>query len=196
VTEKELFLILTNSSKVSFADAVVLLEGDGYSRIPKAVSLIKEGWAKSLVFSGGIDNESAGSFTFEKCKDKFLDAGYDINKIILESNSQNTRQQALEIIGLCLKNNWKKIILVASHYHQYRAFLTFLKVLEEKDLFERIQIINSPAILNWFEESDSGKKRLDLLNDEFIKIDKYRLNYHVSSYVSALNYYKYWENHY
>ena len=194
MTEKELFLILTNSTKVSYADAVILLEGDGFSRIPKAISLINEGWAKSLVFSGGIDNESAGSFPFEKCKDIFLDAGYDINNIILESNSQNTRQQALEIIELCLKNNWKKIILVASHYHQYRAFLTFLKVLEEKDLFERIEIFNSPAILNWIEESDSGKKRLDLLKEEFIKIEKYRLNHHVSSYASALKYYLFWEN--
>lgn len=195
MTEKELFLILTNSSKVLYADAVILLEGDGFSRIPQALSLINVGWAKTLVFSGGIDNKSAGSFPFEKCKDIFLDAGYDINTIILESNSQNTRQQAIEIVELCLNSNWKKIILVASHYHQYRAFLTFLKVLEEKELFERIQIINSPAILNWFEESNSGKKRLDLLKEEFIKIKKYRLINHVSSYTSALKYYLFWENH-
>lgn len=192
MTNKELFLILTNSCKITFADAVILLEGDGYSRISKAVSLIKEGWAKTLVFSGGIDNESVGSFTLEKCKTKIVDAGFDINNIIHESNSQNTREQALEVIELCLKNNWKKIILVASHYHQYRAFLTFLKVLEEKELLDRIHIMNSPAILDWFEESHSGNKRFDLLNDEFDKIEKYRLNSHVSSFDSAVKYYLFW----
>ncbi len=195
MTKKELFLILTNSSEISSADSVILLEGDGYSRIPKAVSLIKEGFAKTLVFSGGFDNESSGSFTFEKCKHRFLEIGYDINNIILETKSQNTRQQALETIELCLKKGWKKIILVASHYHQYRAFLTFLKVLEEKDLLESIQIMNSPAILNWFEDSDSGKIRLDLLKEEFIKIRNYRLNHHVSSYSSAVKYYMFWKDY-
>jgi hypothetical protein len=194
VTSKELFLILTNSSNITIADAVILLEGDGYARVSKAISLIKEGWAKTLVFSGGVDNELVGSFTLERCKDKIIDAGFDINNIIHESNSQNTRQQALEIIELCLKYGWRKIILVASHYHQYRAFLTFLKVLEERELLDIIHIMNSPAILDWYEESYLGNKRIDLLDDEFEKIEKYRLNSHVSSFESAVNYYLHWGN--
>jgi uncharacterized SAM-binding protein YcdF (DUF218 family) len=192
MTSKELFLILTNSSKVISSDAIILLEGDGYSRLPKAVSLINEGWAKNLVFSGGIDNESSGSYTFEKCKSRIISLGMEIDNIIHESVSQNTRQQALEIIELCLKNNWKKIILVASHYHQYRAFLTFLKVLEENKLQEIIQIINSPAILDWFEEVYAGNRRIDLIEEEFQKIEQYRLNSHVSTYESAVKYYFFW----
>jgi uncharacterized SAM-binding protein YcdF (DUF218 family) len=192
MTSKELFLILTNSSKVTASDAVILLEGDGFSRLPQAVSLIKKGCAKKLVFSGGIDNESAGSYTFEKCKSKIINLGMDIDDIIHESVSQNTRQQAVEIIELCLKNNWKTIILVASHYHQYRAFLTFLKVLEENKLQEIIQIINSPAILDWFEEVYTGNRRIDLIEEEFQKIEHYRSNSHVSTYDSAIKYYFFW----
>ncbi len=194
MTSKELFIILTNSSNISNADAVILLEGDGYARVSKAVSLIKEGWSNTLVFSGGIDNELVGSFTLEKCKDRIIEAGFDISNIIHEASSQNTRQQALEVIDLCLKHDWRKIILVASHYHQYRAFLTFLRVLEERELLDIIHIMNSPAFLDWFEESYPGKKRIDLLENEFEKIEKYRLNSHISSFESAVNYYLHWGN--
>lgn len=194
MTSKEVFLALTNSCKVNFADAVILLEGDGFSRISKAISLINEGWADTLVFSGGIDNESYGSFTFEKCKNVIINSGIDINKLVIESTSQNTREQAVEVIKLCVINDWKKIILVASHYHQYRAFLTFLKVLEENNLQEIIQIMNSPAILDWFEETYFGKSRIDLLADEFLKIEKYRSNSHISTFDSAVKYYFHWGN--
>ena len=95
MNNKDLFLILTSSSKIESADAVILLEGDGYSRILKATSLITEGWSDLLVFSGGIDNESVGSFTFEKCKSHLLNSGIGMDKIMHESNSQNTREQAV-----------------------------------------------------------------------------------------------------
>lgn len=192
MNNKELFLVLTNSCKEDFADAIILLEGDGYSRISKAVSLIKEGWANILVFSGGIDDETKGSYPFKKCKSKIIDSGIDLNNIIHESTSQNTRQQAVQVIELCLKKNWTKIILVASHYHQYRAFLTFLKVLEENNLQKTIQIINCPAILDWFEDAYHGNRRIDLIKEEFKKIEQYHLNSHVSTFDSAVDYFFFW----
>jgi hypothetical protein len=192
VNNKDLFLILTSSSKIESADAVILLEGDGYSRILKATSLITEGWSDLLVFSGGIDNESVGSFTFEKCKSHLLNSGIGMDKIIHESNSQNTREQAVQVIKLCSDNGWKKIILVASLYHQFRAFLTFLKVLEENNLQNIIHIINSPAILEWQEVTYSNYNRLDLLKIEFEKIEEYSAKSHVSTYDSAINYYLFW----
>jgi hypothetical protein len=54
--------------------------------------------------------------------------------------------------------------------------------------------MNSPAILDWYEEPYPGNKRIDLLYQEFEKIEKYHLNSHVSSFESAVNYYLHWKN--
>lgn len=187
MTVKEIFLVIVNTQQLQKADAVILLEGDGFVRIDKACGLVNNGWADFLVFSGGIYDVSNRSFPFEKCEDKILASGINKTKIILEEKSQHTRQQAEEITKLCLSKGWRKIILVATHYHQYRAFLTFLKVLEEQKLKDSIHIINAPATANWFEETNSGT-RVSSLESEFEKIDKYTNLGHISTYENALLY--------
>jgi uncharacterized SAM-binding protein YcdF (DUF218 family) len=175
------------------ADVVVMLEGDGYSRINKTCEILKEGYAKILIFSGGVDCESNGSYPFEKCLNKFIENEININDIILEKKSQNTKEQANEVIKLCLQNNWKKIILVASHYHQYRAFLTFLKTIIDLKLETEILIYNAPVRdISWFETTQWGDDtRSDLLNSELNKIFKYKND--VATYEQAINYYKWRE---
>ncbi len=187
MTIREKFLAIVNTQQLQKADAVVLLEGDGFARIDKACDLVNKGWANFLVFSGGIDNADYGSFPFEKCKEKILATGIDEAKIILEEVSQHTRQQAEEVLKLCLQRGWNKIVLVATHYHQYRAFLTFLKVLEETGLDNSIQIINVPALATWFEQMPWGKRE-ELLESEFEKIEKYKELGHMSNYENALQY--------
>ena len=60
-------------------------------------------------------------------ENKLINKGIPSKAIVHESLSQNTREQAIEIIKMAKLNGWNKLILVASHYHQYRAYLTFLK---------------------------------------------------------------------
>lgn len=188
-----LFFALTSFDPPSKADAVVLLEGDGYTRIPKACSLVKEGWSDKLVFSGGIENLTYGSYTFEMCLPRILEEGIDPKFIYHESKSLNTREQADYVIQLCVENNWNHIILVATHYHQYRAFLTFLKVLEERNLLNSIRISNAPATAEWFESNPWGI-RADLLKEEFRKIHIYKDKGHISEFETAVEYIKLWSN--
>ncbi|MBS1736251.1 MAG: YdcF family protein [Bacteroidetes bacterium] len=187
MTDKEKFLVIVNTQQLQKADVVILLEGDGFTRINKACTLVNNGWANFLIFSGGIDNAGYGSFPFEQCRKKILATGIDESKIILELTSQHTRQQAEEVLKLCLQRGWNKIILVATHYHQYRAFLTFLKVLEELQLDKSIYIINAPATATWFEQMPWGKRE-QLLESEFDKIEKYKEHGHISTYEKALQY--------
>lgn len=190
MTSKEIFIALTCNNRLKRADAVILLEGDGFNRIKKACSLVREGWADILVFSGGVESLSYGSYSFEMCIDKILKEGLSADQIIHEKISLHTRQQAEEIIKLCVEKSWKKIILVATHYHQYRSFLTFLKVLEEQKLDRAIEIINAPATeVNWFEQVDWGI-RFDILQKEFEKIETYKCSGHISDYKTAIEYYK------
>jgi len=188
-----LFFALASFEKLTKADAVILLEGDGYTRIRKACSLLKDGWSDTLVFSGGIEDLNYGSYPYEMCIDRILAEGISPDAIIHESRSKHTRDQAEQVVNLCVDRKWSHIILVATHYHQYRAFLTFLKVVEEKQLFSSLKISNAPAMADWFERTPWGV-RAELLNAEVRKIEEYRSKGHISDFESAVEYFQLWNN--
>ena len=79
------------------------------------------------------------------------------------------------------------IILVASNFHQYRAFLTFVQELYNNNLEKIIKIYNAPCILPWFKSLDWGTRH-ELLEQEFIKIEQYQLKQDVCSYKKGLKY--------
>jgi len=191
--DKDLFTIFVATDVYRNSDVVVLLEGDGFSRINKSCTILTNQEAKFLIFSGGVDNEELGSYSYNKCESRILNYNIPQVQLILELNSNNTREQALEVIEMCVQNNWTSLILTASHYHQFRAFLTFLKVLLEKKIENKIIIYNAPENkLDWFAESGWGK-RVDLLELEFDKIEKYQKFGHIASYSDAVKYFKWRE---
>lgn len=184
-------IVLVDNDCIKKSDAIILLEGDGLNRIQKAVELYQLGFAETLVFSGGITNCDYGSLPFSCVYPELINAGVPSTAIIHESKSQNTREQAIEVIKLANLKGWKKLILVASHYHQYRAYLTFLK--ELLDANRNIILYNAPAKdLSWFVETGWGK-RFDLLDDEFDRIKKYTQLSHLSSIDEAIEYQKWKE---
>jgi len=186
MTEIEKFITLVDNDLIKPSDAIILLEGDGLNRIDKAVELFKNNYANVIVFSGEINNPGYGSYTAEKVLPVILNKGVPDKNIIHENKSTNTREQAAEVIKLSIKNSWKRIILVASHYHQYRAYLTFLKVLQEQNI--NLIIYNAPTHeLKWFEETGWGK-RINLLEYEFKKINEYSELNHIASYQTAIEY--------
>ena len=191
MTPREKLIILVDNDCIKKSDAIILLEGDGLNRSHKAVELYKSGFADKIVFSGGITNLNYGSIPFPNIYPILVQNGIDPSAIIHESNSQNTREQANEIIKLATNYEWKKIILVASHYHQYRAYLTFLKEIISTN--SSIILFNSPANdLKWFEETGWGL-RFNLLDDEFDRIEKYTLLSHLATIEEAIEYQKWKE---
>lgn len=183
---REKLIILVDNDCIRKSDAIILLEGDGLNRVPKAVELFLSGFADQIVFSGGITNLAYGSFPYSMAYPELIHAGIPPEVIIHESISQNTREQAIEIIKLAILNGWKKLILVASHYHQYRAYLTLLK--EIADTNSTILLYNAPAKnLEWFEETGWGN-RYDLLDNEFDRIEKYTKLSHLVTINEAIDY--------
>ncbi|MDD4900554.1 MAG: YdcF family protein [Patescibacteria group bacterium] len=188
MTDQEKFIALLGKEELKKSDAIVMLEGDGYFRCKHAAALYKQRWAKIIVISGGITNHHYGSYPAKKLWPELAKLGVKRSDMLLDEESMNTREQAVNIIKLATEKKWKKIILVASHYHQYRAFLTFLQVLRATGA--KLRIINSPANdLPWFQNNKWGR-RIDLLESEFEQINIYRKKNHVASYAEALAYFK------
>ncbi len=181
-------MALIDSDQLQTADALVLLEGDGYNRVPHAAVLYFKKIAPAIVVSGGIDNQTNGSFPGTLLVKRLEELGVKKTHIIVEDKSQHTREQAELVLKLAKERGWKRIVLIASHYHQYRAFLTFLKVRQENEY--TIDIINSPAQdLPWFEETGWGR-RVDLLEFEFEKISLHQKNGHVASYEDGVSFFR------
>jgi uncharacterized SAM-binding protein YcdF (DUF218 family) len=186
MTDKEKFIAIVDNDSIMKSDVIVLLEGDGYNRCQKAADLLRNGWSDKILFSGGICDYSYGSFPEEDILPYLINLGVPSKSIIVENKSLNTKEQAENVIEMALLNNWNKIILVATHDHQYRAYLTFLKKVNSVD--RNIILFNSPVRnLPWFKETGWGT-RFGRLEEEFDKIDLYSSMGHLATFEEVIRY--------
>ncbi len=124
------------------ADAIVVLSGDvkkrvspgsdievGGNRVLKAVRLYKSGAAPIILMTGGSGDLFDQSFKESVLmKDLAVEFGVPKEKIIIETESRNTRENALYAKRLLDKNNVKRIILITSAFHLPRSCALFKKV--------------------------------------------------------------------
>ena len=130
------------------ADAIVVVSGgDTQARTETGISLYKNGWADSLVFSGAALDKS-GPSNAEAMKLQAENAGVPDSAIFTDGNAANTQQNAENTGSIFKQHDFNNIILVTSGYHQRRASLEFNK------LGEGLTIRNYPVITdkdwNWF----------------------------------------------
>lgn len=191
ITDREKILAIVDNDCLSTSDAIILLEGDGFDRFRKAVSLYKQGKAPKIVFSGNITDYDYGSYPFAEVLPRMLEAGVPEEVIIHEDKSLNTREQAVEVVRMAQEQGWKKLILVASHEHQYRAYLTFLR--EVLDSKSGITLYNAPARnLDWFVDKGWGT-RFERLEAEILRIEKYTEMGHLANAQEVIDYQKWKE---
>ena len=192
ITDREKIMAIVDNDCFAKSDVAVLLEGDGFFRIQKAVDLYNSGQVNKILFSGNIVDKDYGSYPYEEVKPYIVDGGVKESDIIHEDKSVNTREQAVEVVRLALTNGWTKLALVASHEHQYRAYLTFLRVVidTKKDLI----LYNTPVRnLNWFIDNGWGM-RFDRLEAEFDRIERYSAMGHLASAEEVVEYQKWKES--
>ena len=192
ISDREKILAIVDNDCLTPSDAIILLEGDGFFRFQKAVDLYKRGMAKKIVFSGNVIDKDYGSFPFEEIKPFILESGVPEEDLIHENVSQHTRQQAVEVVKMAMANGWKKLALVASHEHQYRAYLTFLR--EVLDTNSGLILYNAPVRnLNWFVDSGWGI-RFERLSAEFDRIERYSAMGHLANADEVIEYQKWKES--
>lgn len=186
ITDREIIMAIVDNDCLKSSDAIILLEGDGFHRFQKAVDLYKKGYGKKIVFSGAIVQKEYGSYPFEEVKPFIIKAGVPEEDLIHEDKSLQTQQQAVEVVKMAMENGWNRLALVASHEHQYRAYLTFLRqVLDSKS---GIILYNAPVRnLDWFVDSGWGM-RFDRLKAEFERIEKYSAYGHLANVQEVVEY--------
>lgn len=191
MTEREKFVAVVDNDILKSSDAIILLEGDGLNRYRKAVELYDSNIATRIVFSGNITDYEYGSFPFSDVLPHILKEGVPADAVIHEDKSLNTREQAVEVVRMAMEKKWRRLVLVASHEHQYRAYLTFLReVLDKKS---DIVLYNAPVRnLGWFKESEWGV-RFERLEQEFVRIERYSQLGHLATYGEAIDYQKWKE---
>lgn len=186
ITDREIIMAIVDNDCLKPSDAIILLEGDGFHRFQKAVDLYKKGYGKKIVFSGAIVQKEYGSYPFEEVKPFILNAGVPKEDLIHEDKSLQTQQQAVEVVKMAMENGWKRLALVASHEHQYRAYLTFLR--QVLDSNSGIILYNAPVRnLDWFVDSGWGM-RIDRLKAEFERIEKYSAFGHLANAQDVIEY--------
>src|SRR5262249_49763242 len=139
-----------------------------------------------IIVSGGLDTPQGDAVRASTMKRHLCAAGVPDSSILLDDKSLNTRDQAVEIMRWAVERRWRSALLVASHYHQYRAYLTFLKGMQEAE-YELCLINAAVRDLPWYRDDGWGR-RLDLLDEEFDKIERYQLKGHVASFADAPEY--------
>lgn len=181
---REQYLAALYNGPLVPADALVVLSGDGTVRYDAAVGLLRQRIAHWVVLSGGVD-DPPHSLDAEAARDYMVAKGLAEHRIVMDNASTNTHEQAEAIVRLIREHEWQTVILVASSYHLPRAFLTVLASLG--DLRTDIAVVPFAAYANWG-KAPPGREatRLDLLHDEFDKIERY--GDHVASYEDGLAY--------
>lgn len=115
----------SSSSPCTVADAIVTVSGgDTEARTDEAIRLYKNGWATLLVFSGAAQDKS-GPSNAEAMRQYALSQGVSDDVILLDEDSETTRQNAENTQTIFVQNNIDSVILVTSGYHQRRAGLEF-----------------------------------------------------------------------
>jgi uncharacterized SAM-binding protein YcdF (DUF218 family) len=97
------------------------------SRVNHGVDLFKNGYATTLIFSGGYDREDNINEA-ETMKKIAVDRGVDPQKIILEKEATSTYENEVYTKKILEKNNLKSIVIVTESFHSPRAALIAQKL--------------------------------------------------------------------
>ncbi len=192
ISARETFCALLASQPILRGDAIVVLCGeDAEKRLATGVQLLVTGAGHCIVLSGG-KHQPPRCLSGESLAPELLQRGVSPERLLVESGSQNTREQAVNVVDMARVNAWKRLLIVASPYHTVRAYLTFLRALDEAKLHKAIHLVSVPcADVPWFGmPAGVNSTRVALLTTEYDKIDEYERRKHCASYERGLAYLK------
>lgn len=176
------------------ADAIVVLTGDGTTRLPTAIELFRRGGAPAILVSGGVDDPPYARSAHDLVG-ILLEKGVAPDRLLCEDESQHTRESAEKVVDMIEEREWGRVILTTSSYHIPRAMLTFIQVLRERELHEVVHLVPVSTSNSYLfaVPAGLGKRRIQLVEVEAAKVAEYQAKGDVASYDGGLAYLEYWE---
>jgi uncharacterized SAM-binding protein YcdF (DUF218 family) len=101
-------------------DAVIVLGGSSEARITAAAQVVRQGRARTLLYSGIV-----GPWDAKRVRSSLRAAGVPDDAVVLESRSRNTRENAVESSRIVAERGWRTLLLVTSASHVDRALGCF-----------------------------------------------------------------------
>ena len=184
VSAREQFLAAVYTGPLHRADAIVVLCGeDAEQRAVAAVELWRQGAAPVIVCSGGVDSEPRW-IGGERLAGLLMARSVPPKAIIVEHGSQNTHEQARNLIEMAEANDWHRLCIVASAYHIPRAMLTFIKTIGTLPM--HVVAVPASQLTWWGSPPGMDVTRLELFNVEMAKIEEY--GEHCATWAEGLAY--------
>lgn len=194
-SDRDRYLAVLFNGPLVRADAAVVLAGeDAAPRLSTAISLFRAGGAGVLILAGGKE-EPPRILSADSLAAQAIDAGLDPGRMMVEHGSQNTHEQAVNVLDLCALNEWRNVCVIASAYHLPRAILTFVAELTTRNELATVRLIPLPAApcAWWAKPEGCPRTRLELLALDLEKIGPCCDRGHAASYADGLAYFQRWE---
>lgn len=200
---REQFAAVLASAPLVRCDAMLVCAGeDAEPRLRMACALMAQGGAPQMVLSGGI-HDPPHKLGARALGPKAIGFGVAFDRLVIDEASKHTRDQAVYITQLAKAQQWTRVLLVASPYHMPRVFLSCVQALREIEATEIVRLCPAPGqfgmapelLTPWWGAPDGMEAtRLDLLTEEYLKIEAYQARGHCATYEDGLAYLKYWES--
>jgi uncharacterized SAM-binding protein YcdF (DUF218 family) len=91
-------------------------------RVEEGVEVVRQGWARWLVLSGGVDPED-GAVEAEAMARIAAQRGLPQERIVLEPRARSTYQNLLFTQQLMKEHGWNTVVIVSEPFHLPRAAL-------------------------------------------------------------------------
>lgn len=132
---------LTVNDPLERADAIIVLSGNGPDRIGTSVALLREGFGRVLIVSGGPYELRRGRSrnSAHVMRDEAIAAGAPPEQILLDDRATSTHENAVGSARVMKEHGLRSAIVVTSPYHARRAGLVFSRVFRAQGLSLRVR---------------------------------------------------------
>lgn len=171
-------IVLTGMLDLKLSTPQNLEFAGGVDRIIKGIELVKNETASYLIISGGDGGlKSSGQSEAELLATFAMKWGIPEGKIITESNSRNTFENALEVEKIVQNYQFESLLLITSAFHMHRSFGCFKNQNLNPDLslVDFHSVNKASADFRSFIPSSGGLSKLSLFIHESIGIVVYYL---------------------
>jgi uncharacterized SAM-binding protein YcdF (DUF218 family) len=153
------------------ADAIIVLGGNDGDRALRALALYRDGYAPKIVLTGLERGDAAPPANLTWRAEFLVARGVPRSALRFEVYSQNSYEEAANVLALMRRQGWHSVIAVSDPPHMRRLAWTWQRVFKDSGL--RYALVASAAEWwkpgRWWRDEHSGA----FVISEFIKIAYY-----------------------